>query len=297
LRGLESVVNQFRKVIEYLASWLPEKFTEAQEAQIAEFRKANQVRIQREVVGRGGELIKQAPQVIDLPRDQAIKALRDQGKLPALPAPGADIDLGIAGMQKRVNEALNAADKKLFEANRVQAQALAKAADEAAAAQKRQVEAQNQAKDALMQFTAQFAQSFETPVDAAMRKLQQLDALKADAQAKGVELTDQQKAQVKMGEMAIGQSLTGLLQQQTAMLNQAKESVALAPSSVELISSIARAQSRESSTGANVQQQIANYQRQTVDEQRKQNLIGQQVVDTLRAILAKPPVAQVAARI
>jgi len=289
LRGMEGIVNQFKRVIDYLASWLPEKFSEAQEKTIQDFQKANQVRIQREVVGRGGELIKQRAELIDMPRDLAIKALREQGALPALPGQGGPIDLGINGMQARVNEALENARKNLADQNGE----AAKQAEKLAAEQRRQAEATNEARDALSQFTGQFTKAINTPVELAQQKAQQLDTLIAQARNKGVEFTAQMQADNEAARIAIGRGMLDMLNQQAQIVNQSKESVAYNPGSTDLIASITRAQNRETvDPSVNIQQRVANLAQQQLDEQRRQNEIGKNIYTALVALNQKPPVVQ-----
>ena len=289
LRGMEGIVNQFKRVIDYLASWLPEKFSEAQEKTIQDFQKSNQVRIQREVVGRGGELIKQRAELIDMPRDQAIKALREQGALPALPGQGGPIDLGINGMQARVNEALENARKNLADQN---GQA-AKQAEKLAAEQRRQAEATNEARDALSQFTGQFTKAINTPVELAQQKAQQLDTLIAQARNKGVEFTAQMQADNEAARIAIGRGMLDMLNQQAQIVNQSKESVAYNPGSTDLIASITRAQNRETvDPSVNIQQRVANLAQQQLTEQQRQNEISKNIYTALVALNQKPPVVQ-----
>ena len=289
LRGMEGIVNQFKRVIDYLASWLPEKFSEAQEKTIQDFQKANQVRIQREVVGRGGELIKQRAELIDMPRDLAIKALREQGALPALPGQGGPIDLGINGMQARVNEALENARKNLADQNGE----AAKQAEKLAAEQRRQAEATNEARDALSQFTGQFTKAINTPVELAQQKAQQLDTLIAQARNKGVEFTAQMQADNEAARIAIGRGMLDMLNQQAQIVNQSKESVAYNPGSTDLIASITRAQNRETvDPSVNIQQRVANLAQQQLTEQQRQNEISKNIYTALVALNQKPPVVQ-----
>lgn len=289
LRGMEGIVNQFKRVIDYLASWLPEKFSEAQEKTIQDFQKANQVRIQREVVGRGGELIKQRAELVDMPRDLAIKALREQGALPALPGQGGPIDLGINGMQANVNKALENARKNLADQNGE----AAKQAEKLAAEQRRQAEATNEARDALSQFTSQFTKAINTPVELAQQKAQQLDTLIAQARNKGVEFTAQMQADNEAARIAIGRGMLDMLNQQAQIVNQSKESVAYNPGSTDLIASITRAQNRETvDPSVNIQQRVANLAQQQLTEQQRQNEISKSIYTALVALNQKPPVVQ-----